>query len=173
MKKAIVGNILLDKIHNSPVVELKVEEIKRNVYIWIGACEAWALAMAMEHIEIERPLTHDLILKTYDIFKYQLVRIVISEINAGTYYSKVILEPHADNPSEGIIEMDCRPSDALVLAVKKNVPIYISSDIIVNASVEDTPDYNKDSETNKFKEFIETFNVEELKKYLEEKNEDS
>lgn len=171
MKKAVVKNILLDKVHNSPVVELKIEEIKKNVYIWIGACEAWALAMAMENINTDRPLTHDLILKISGLFKANLVRIVITSVIAGTYYAKLVYEVVSDNESNTILELDCRPSDAIVLAVKSSVPIYVTSEIINSASIDDTSSDENEEEESKFKEFIQKFDVEELKKYMEDKNE--
>lgn len=182
MKKVTIKSLLMDRVNNSPVVSLEIEGSSRVIYIWIGACEAWALAMALEGISFERPLTHDLLLKTVEALDAVPERIIINSISGGTFFAKLVLKKMSSGKDldvfEGVtfIDIDARPSDCIVLAAKTNIPIFVTSEVILEVSVEgnEKPELHKDDvEKTEFHKFLESFNIDDLKKYLKGKDDQS
>jgi hypothetical protein len=182
VKKVFIKSLLMDRVNNSPVVSLGIEGSSRVIYIWIGACEAWALAMALEGLFFERPLTHDLLIKGLELSDSLPERVIISSISGGTFFAKLILKKflshRTDDSSEdfSFIEVDARPSDCIVIAAKTKIPIYVTSEVILEVSVEgegkiDAP--KEEEEKKEFHKFLESFSIDELKKYLEGKNDRS
>ncbi len=178
MKKATIKGIMQDKVHNNPVVLLEIEGTHRVVPIWIGACEAWALTMTLEKVEFPRPLTHDLIISIAEILDAKVERVVIRSIKEGVFLSTLVMkdlnqQTDTDEPSSAI-EIDARPSDCIVIAAKTGIPIYISSEVILEASMEfQAQKDGEESEEDQFKKFIRSFEMDDLKKYLDQKREEN
>jgi bifunctional DNase/RNase len=105
---------------------LKEVEGERRLPIIIGAFEAQSIALEMEGIKPPRPLTHDLLKNVIDTLGVSLQEVFINDLREGTFYAKIFLEGIAENQ-----EIDSRPSDAIALAVRFGVPIYVS-DIVMN-----------------------------------------
>jgi bifunctional DNase/RNase len=104
--------------------------------IVIGAFEAQAIAVVLENMQIVRPLTHDLMKNFMRACHVDLQEVIISDLQEGIFYSKLIC--HSEND---IIEIDSRTSDALALAVRFGCPIYIYEDVLRKAEkkIEDPP----------------------------------
>ncbi|HOO32611.1 MAG TPA: bifunctional nuclease family protein [Thermotogota bacterium] len=178
MKKAKVGKLLMDKNNNTPVVELDVEGVNKKVYIWIGACEAWALAMSMEGFSLERPMTHDLLISVVEALQGKVEHVVIHSIKDGTFLSNLVIKKYVRNPEgegefrEHFIEIDSRPSDCIVIANKLNVPIYVTSEILLEAGISDSVSVNKkvqeDREKQEFNSFLDNLNIDELRDYMKQ-----
>ncbi len=173
MKKAVVKALVLDKVSNSPVVLLGIENTRKILPIWIGPCEASVLAMAIEKVGIERPLTHDLLLSILQALDAKLEKVIIHTIKDNVFYAKLILRDLAYISEEGedemtpFIEIDARPSDSIILAMKENVPIYVTNEIINTEAIElDNLDDTSDEE---FKNFVEQMDINEFKKLLDDK----
>lgn len=92
---------------------------KRKLPIVIGAFEAQAIAVALEKVVINRPLSHDLIKNIFTTFSIQLKEIIIDNLQDGIFYSKLVCDREGQE-----IEIDSRTSDALALAVRFSCPIY-------------------------------------------------
>ncbi len=179
MRRAWVKALVLDKVHNSPVVILGIEGTSKVVPIWIGACEANALALSLEGIEVPRPLTHDLLLSVLDALDARIERAIIHTVKDNVYYATLVIRDltFADSEEEessdqALIEMDARPSDSLVLAVKKGIPIYVSNEIIEEHAIDlDIPEETSDED---FKKFVENLDIEKFRQMLkDEPNEES
>jgi bifunctional DNase/RNase len=97
----------------------------RRLPIIIGAFEAQSIALEMEGIKPPRPLTHDLLKSVIDILGGGLNDVTISELREGTFYAKLTIDSK---------EVDSRPSDAIALAVRYGVPIYVSDEVMQEAS---------------------------------------
>lgn len=97
----------------------------RRLPIIIGAYEAQAIALEMEGIKPPRPLTHDLMKTIIDRLGVTLYEVTVSELRDGTFYAKLSLDSQ---------EIDSRPSDAIALAVRYGVPIYVSEKVMEEAS---------------------------------------
>lgn len=102
----------------------------RRLPIVIGGFEAQAIAVALEHMQPSRPLTHDLMKNFMNSFGVELQEIIISDLQEGIFYSKLVC--FTDNDT---IEIDSRTSDALALAVRFGCPIYTFEHILENAGI--------------------------------------
>jgi bifunctional DNase/RNase len=97
----------------------------RRLPIIIGAFEAQSIALEMEGIKPPRPLTHDLLKSVIDTLGGGLNDVIINELKEGTFYAKLTIDSQ---------EVDSRPSDAIALAVRYGVPIYVSDEVMQEAS---------------------------------------
>lgn len=102
----------------------------RRLPIVIGSFEAQAIAVALERMQPSRPLTHDLMKNFMNAFGIELMEIVITELNEGIFYSKLICISEKDT-----VEIDSRTSDAVALAVRFGCPIYTYDHILDNAGI--------------------------------------
>ncbi|ABR30005.1 hypothetical protein SU69_00700 [Thermosipho melanesiensis] len=167
MKKVKVESLVLDKLNNSPVVILKVEGTKKILPIWIGACEASVIAMILENVSFERPLTHDLLLSMVEGLESKVEKVLINKIVDSTYYAKVILRDLTvtEEENEGyFLEFDARPSDAIILALKTNSPIYISNELYNTYTLQYDGE-SMDNDSEEFRKFIENLDINEFKKF--------
>ncbi len=125
-----VYQLVVDPANRQPVVTLADPEEKRALFIWIGVPEARAIYSELEGVEHQRPLTHDLleniILKT----KGEIHRIVVTHTRENIYYATVVLQRE-----DSLIDIDARPSDAIVMALKFSAPIFVSRDLFEKMSL--------------------------------------
>lgn len=118
-------------MHNSQyVVMLKEKEAERYLPIFIGPAEANAIAIKLRGEALPRPLTHDLLRNIVEMLGASVNSIRISDLMNDTFYAKIIL-----NVEEGQMEIDARPSDALALAVRVEVPIYAEESVLEKAGI--------------------------------------
>jgi len=184
MKRVRLGRMLMDKKNNTPVVELHVEGTAKTIYIWIGACEAWALAMSMEELSLERPMTHDLIISIIDSLNAMPDHVVIHSIKNGTFLANLVVKQNPESANEmnrsstqHFIEIDSRPSDCLVLASKLKLPIFVTSEVILEAGITETDvetgeKGTDDKEKKEFRSFVDNFDINELRRYMDSDNQD-
>ncbi len=169
LKEVKVKALVLDKNHNTPVVILGVDGDPMVLPIWIGSCEAMALSLALENADFPRPLTHDLLINTIEALDAQVSKVVIDSLQENTYYAKLVIKDLAysdleDDPS-ATIEIDCRPSDAIVIAAKKHIPIYTSDEIMLEGGIKLAETTQKDDE-KEFKKFVENMHIEDFRDYF-------
>jgi bifunctional DNase/RNase len=112
------------------VVILKETARERYLPIWIGPWEASAIAMRLQGLTPERPLTHDLFASTLEAIDATVTRVVISDLAEETFHAKLIV---ARDGHEG--EIDARPSDALALAVRVGAPIFAMPSVLDQAGL--------------------------------------
>jgi uncharacterized protein len=131
----VVESVRVHMLSNRHVVILKDVEGARYLPIWIGAWEASAIAMRLQGLTAERPLTHDLFATTLAELGVRVDRVVISELAEETYHARLYLE------RQGLeVEVDARPSDALALAVRGEVPIFAAESVLDQAALGGDPD---------------------------------
>ena len=109
---------------------LKEMNGNRRLPIIIGAFEAQSIALEMEGIKPPRPLTHDLMKNIIDTFGVSLQDVYINELRDGTFYAKITIEGVNDSQ-----EVDSRPSDAIALAVRYGVPIFVAEEVLNEAGI--------------------------------------
>ncbi len=145
---------------NQPIVLLKEKEGERYLPIWIGPVEATAIALGMQGIETQRPMTHDLMRDLLQGIGISVERIVITELREGTFYAEIQMSQNGDS-----VSVSSRPSDALALAVRMNLTIFADEAVIEEASIavkdEDEPD--AEQEVERFREFLEQVSPEDFK----------
>lgn len=119
----------ITQTHSYAVVLGEVNGLRR-LPIVIGGFEAQAIAVALEKMQPSRPLTHDLMKNFMSAFAIELHEIVISDLQEGIFYSKLVCS--SDNDT---IEIDSRTSDALALAVRFGCPVYTYEHILESAGI--------------------------------------
>ena len=120
----IVG-LVMDQISKSPVMVLKALNEKKIIPIWIGLNEANAIALELENVSSPRPMTHDLMKSIMCNLEAVLAKVIITGIVENTYYAELVIEKDGE---QRII--DCRPSDAVALALKNRAKIYVSKQVL-------------------------------------------
>ena len=117
--------IIISEIHEHQVIMLKEVDGERNFPIVIGIFEATSIDRRVRGQPSPRPLTHDLVTCVVDMLGGELRDIFISELKEHTYYAKLRIRQNGE-----MVEVDCRPSDAIALAVTAKVPIYVAEDVL-------------------------------------------
>src|SRR5947208_6932871 len=140
---------------NQPIVLLKEREGERFLPIWIGAMEATAIAFALQGIVTARPMTHDLMKNLLEELGVRIDRIVITELRDGTFFAVIQLQQNGSS-----YEVSSRPSDAIALAVRVNVPVFANEEVLDEASIVIRDD--EEQEVEKFREFLEQVNPEDF-----------
>ena len=130
MIEMMIDSIRVSLMNYQRVVILKEKIAKRYLPIWIGPAEADAIAVKLQGVNVPRPLTHDLLCQVIDSLGASIKSIIVSDLKSDTFYAKVIL-----NVDGGQIEVDSRPSDALALAVRAEVPIYADEGVMDKAGI--------------------------------------
>jgi bifunctional DNase/RNase len=131
----VIESVRVHMLSNRHVVILKDPAGDRYLPIWIGAWEASAIAMRLQGLTAERPLTHDLFAASLNRLGVRIVRVVISELADETYHAQLHLE------RDGIeVEVDSRPSDALALAVRAEADIFADESVLEQAGLATDPD---------------------------------
>jgi bifunctional DNase/RNase len=126
----VVESVRVHMLSSRHVVILKETDRERYLPIWIGPWEASAIAMKLQGLTPERPLTHDLFAATLDELGIRIDRVVISTLAEETYHARLFLEQNGRT-----IEVDSRPSDALALAVRSGVRIFAAEAVLDQAGL--------------------------------------
>ena len=126
----IIDSIRVSLMNNQRVVILKEKEGARYLPIWIGPAEADAIAVKIEGVSLSRPLTHDFTCAAISTLGGSLQSAIIDKLEGDTFYAKVILQANKEQK-----EIDCRPSDALAMAVRGAVPIFVDEEVLKKASI--------------------------------------
>ncbi len=158
-----VAGIVLDPYSNVPIVVLRDMEDKVTVPIWIGLVEASAIAMELEKIKIQRPLTHDLLKNVLSQLKVEVIKIEVTELKENTYYALI----HLNRDGE-VMSIDSRPSDAIALALRTQSPIFVADAVVEQSKqqVETSKDLAFTEENkDKWTEILEQLNPEDFGKY--------
>ena len=125
-----IDSIRVDLRNHQQVVVLKEESTERYLPIWIGPTEANSIAIKLQGASVPRPLTHDLICQVIEALGAKVDSVVITEIRGDTFYAKVILKLDDEE-----LQVDSRPSDALVLAVSTQASIFTEEQVLDEAGV--------------------------------------
>jgi bifunctional DNase/RNase len=130
MIEMTIDSIRVSLMNYQRVVILKEKVAKRYLPIWIGPAEADAIAVRLQGVNVPRPLTHDLLGLVIDSLGASIDSIIVSDLKSDTFYAKIILDVDGSQ-----IEIDSRPSDALALAVRAEVPIYADEAVLDKAGI--------------------------------------
>jgi bifunctional DNase/RNase len=130
MIEMTIDSIRVSLMNYQRVVILKEKMSERYLPIWIGPAEAEAIAIKLQGATVPRPLTHDLLHSVIDALGATINSIIVNELKSDTFYAKIILDVNGEQ-----LEVDSRPSDALALAVRAEVPIYAEEGVLDRASI--------------------------------------
>ncbi|MCH7737323.1 MAG: bifunctional nuclease family protein [Chloroflexi bacterium] len=130
MLEMTVDSIRVSPMNYQRVVILKEKESDRYLPIWIGPAEADAIAVKLQDLNVPRPLTHDLLGTIIDSLGGTIDHILVSDLQNDTFFAKITIQANGESK-----EIDCRPSDAVALAVRANVPIYANEEVLDKAGI--------------------------------------
>ncbi len=122
-----VKEIAYDIMMN-PVILLSDEDEQKALPIWVGPLEAHSIGIALQGVKLDRPLTHDLLNNIFNLLDAKLNMVVVSDIIEGTYFAELHIWFHNKE-----VVVDCRPSDAIALALRTGTPIYLSEKVAENS----------------------------------------
>lgn len=158
-----VDAVQVSMVSSHRIVVLREVDADRYLPIWIGPCEAEAITVGAKGIDILRPLTHDLIVDILDTLDAELHYIYINDLTENTFYAKLVV-----SVGDAEIEIDSRPSDAIAIAVRAGVPIYVAEEVMEAASVVPEPDLQQERMVgdeseglNVFRNFLSSLDMDE------------
>jgi uncharacterized protein len=169
--EVFVESIRVNMTNYKRVVMLKEKTSTRYLPIWIGHFEADAIAIPMQNVPVSRPLTHDLLGGVLGQLGAKLTQVVINELADETFYAKLIIDVDGRH-----VEVDSRPSDAIALAIRAKVPIFVDESVLDQAGMVLEPEAEEtegegaepgeldEGKLTVFKDFIETLDIEDLGK---------
>ncbi len=157
-----VMGIALDTRSGSPIVVLNDLNNRKALPIWIGSAEASAIIRKIENIPSSRPMTHDLFLDIAKQSEFLITKVEINDVDDQTYFSTIYM--YNENLQKEL-QIDSRPSDAIAIALRADVPIFVSSAVLAAGSV--STDVEKDEqEAQEFKNFIQDIKPSDFEKLL-------
>jgi len=167
MIEVTVDSIRVSLISQHRVVVLKELSSDRYLPIWIGPFEADAITIALQGVDIPRPLTHDLLKRIVDEVGGEISHILVNDLREDTFYARIVMDVNGRHS-----EIDSRPSDAIALAVRVQVPIYVVEAVMERAGVEPSEDEELHGEASLtpeeeerlgvFRDFVETLDLGNL-----------
>ena len=125
-----IESIRVSLMNYQRVVILKEKNAERYLPIWIGPAEADAIAVRLQDVAVARPLTHDLLRSVIDALGAEINCIIVNDLANDTFYARIVLYVNGRS-----MEIDSRPSDAIALAVRANVPIFADESVLEKAGV--------------------------------------
>lgn len=125
-----IDSIRVSLMNYQRVVILKEKSADRYLPIWIGPAEADAIAVKLQDVTVARPLTHDLLGNIIAELGGGIRSVVVNDLQNDTFFAKIIMDANGRS-----MEIDSRPSDALALAVRSNVPIFADDSVLSKAAI--------------------------------------
>ena len=130
MVELTIVSIRVSLMNYQRVVILKEKGADRYLPIWIGPAEADAIAVRLQDVSVARPLTHDLLRAVIENLGATVRSIVVNDLANDTFFARIMLDVNGQ-----AVEIDSRPSDAIALAVRTQVPIYADEQVMDKAGV--------------------------------------
>lgn len=156
MIEVTVSKVAIDVNSKMPVIVLKEKEGDKTLPIWIGLFEAQAIALALENVRPPRPLTHDLAKSLIEKLEGRVDRVVISDLRHNTFYARILMRRNGEP-----LQVDSRPSDAIALALRLKVPIFIEETVLDKIAIGDKPPI-KEEEIEDFKKRLKDLKPEDF-----------
>jgi bifunctional DNase/RNase len=167
MIEMVIESIRVSLMNYQRVVILKEKESDRYLPIWIGPAEADAIAVRLQEVAVSRPLTHDLLRSIIDTLGGSIQYIVVNDLANDTFYARIIMEVDGRT-----MEIDSRPSDAIALAVRVQVPDKAGVRLDQESTEEKAGEKESQTEVkpeeleklSPFRDFIDTLDMDDFDK---------
>src|SRR3972149_2649999 len=164
MIEVAIDSIRVSLMSQHRIVILKDIDSERFLPIWIGQSEAEAITVALQEIPIVRPLTHDLLRNVLVDLGAEVLRVDIVELRNEIFYARIAVRVNGKE-----MEIDSRPSDALALAVRVHVPIYVAEEVMREAASEPSSEVEAEEPAPEghqrldvFKNFVESLDLDDM-----------
>jgi len=174
MIEVVIDSVRVSLMSPQRVVVLRQVDVERYLPIWVGPYEAEAITVALQEIEMIRPLTHDLLKNVFGTFNAKIKRVEIISLREDIFYGNIVAEV-----SGKTVDIDSRPSDAIALATRAHVPILVDMAIMDTAGIvpetdlqeqtpgaadETAPTPPDQERLSIFKDFIDKLDMDDLDK---------
>lgn len=159
MVEMTIESIRVSLMNYQRVVILREKESDRYLPIWIGPAEADAIAVRLQDVSVARPLTHDLLRSIIDNLGGSVTHILVNDLSNDTFFARIVLQVDGKE-----MEIDSRPSDAIALAVRAQVPIYADETVLDKAGVRLDQEGSLEQVTGELAEEQREVSPEELEK---------
>lgn len=163
MIEVVIDSIRISLISQHRIVMLRDVDGERRLPIWIGPCEAEAITIELQDVEIARPVTHDLLKNVIEELGGTVSHILINELRDQVFYARLFIDMGGD-----MKEIDCRPSDAIAVAVRAKVPVFVEELVMEEAGILPEPDVEEEVEgeaaenLDAFKDFVDTLDFDDF-----------
>jgi len=147
--KCVVESVRINLANNTRVVILKDSKIERYLLIWIGEDVSYAIASELQGARYERPLTHDLMYTMIGKLGARVTEVVVNNMESDVYYALVTLQY-----GEATMQIDARPSDAIALAVRAEIPIFVEEDVLAQYAVSVSNSSDDEDKLGAFRDFV-------------------
>lgn len=156
-----VHSIRVSLLSHHRVVLLKDTGAERYLPIWIGPFEAEAITMALQHMETPRPMTHDLLKSVIAALGATVSHVAIDKLADNTFHACIVMDMAGRH-----VEVDSRPSDAMALALRCGVPIYVAEEVMEPASIVESPELEhisveEEEHLSAFRDFVNSLDLGE------------
>jgi uncharacterized protein len=131
-----IGALIMDPNNSTPIVVLKSLDDSAILPIWVGIYEANAIALEIEKISPQRPMTHDLIRNLIFQMGFQLKCVTVTDLKENTFFANILLVDADGND----FVLDARPSDALAIALRLDCPIYVNEEVFKSSATRSMQD---------------------------------
>jgi bifunctional DNase/RNase len=157
-----IDSIRVSLMSDHRLMVLREVGSERFLPIWIGQCEAEAIAIHLRGVQIQRPMTHDLLKNVIAELGGEIAYVVVNDLRNDTFYARI-----AVNVDRRLLEIDARSSDAVALAVRANVPIFVEEKVMEAAGVLPEEDLGEqepveDGELSAFRDFVNKLDLDDL-----------
>jgi bifunctional DNase/RNase len=162
LQKVVIAGLTMDPSSNTPVIILKADN-DQAIPIWIGLLEATSIASALQNIQFDRPMTHDLFKNFTEMLGYSVVKVEVCDLRDNTFYAQIYFTSKEKNFS-----IDARPSDAIAIALRFQAPIYVDEKVIQKSKMDDQPEgtpLDESEEGKKWAEYLEKLSPDDFGKY--------
>lgn len=130
MIEVVIDSIRVSLMSQQRIVILREKDAERYLPIWIGVYEAESITIALQSVEVARPLTHDLMKNIFSQLDARILRVEVVGLREDTFYGNIVAETDGR-----IVNIDARPSDALAIAVRTHVPILVARSVMESAGI--------------------------------------
>ncbi len=162
MIEVTIDSVRVSLMSQHRIVVLKEIDSPRYLPIWIGPFEADAITIELQGVEVQRPLTHDLLKSVIEHLDAEILQVTITDLRNDTFYAEISLRVNGRR-----IAIDSRPSDALALAVRAHVPVYVAEEVMDQAAITPEPDLERGESEAEQAENAPTSAPEAFRDFLE------
>ncbi len=156
--EVVIDSVRMGALDYRRTVILKEKSTERYLPVWIGPAEADSISIKLQGATVPRPLTHDFVCAVIEALGAKVKFVFIDKFQNETFYAKFVMGIGREK-----VELDCRPSDALAVAIREKVPVYVESDILDKLGISTGLEADKPAEGSKYGKKVEGAEEVEVK----------